>query len=770
MKFRRLTATALALVMVLTLWAAPASAVSFSDLTGHWAKADIEYLATQGIIKGYSDNTFKPDAKMSAAEALLFCARATNLDLTTKTALAKDYAAALKKILPESMVSWASEEMAICLATGIISETELSAMCNSGAINKEISRENLCLYLVRAMQLEPLAQSQASYSLSFNDTALISASLQPYVYLLNMYGVIKGNDKNQFDPKGSVTRAAMATMLRRALDVMKEQGVSVELPAYTSYKWVAGNIAAVTAGDKGVTVLTLTSPLDAEPASVSLSADVKVYENNLLSSTTALKAGKYARVNLNGKGIPESVRLGGSLTTYTGSVSTLTEEGITLISGGASRVLSIDRFTQVQVGNDVGDRSLIDLEAGYTDATCMVDELGHLSALRLSGGTREVAGIIDAVNVSVGTMNTISVTGFNGVTEVYNVPTGASIMVNGILGKLNTAYAGDYVNLRISNEDNAVVSAAVDTVTEYIQGSIRGTSYAKYPNTVTVNNFSTGKSVTYNMADGAVVQYEGEKVDFNKVTNGWFVTLRLSGGEVALLDAYPGSTTVEGVLSNITYGTPYTTLEVKQSNGTVISYKVDMSDLPEITRNDRNSSIDKLRSGDTVKLTIRYNRVSAVNATAQEANMSGTIDRITLESGGVTLDLTLSDGSEVTYTVSEGISVTQDGSPISLYALKPNYKVSLVVDGNQVIAIEVDKSADTSNQITGKVLYVNTREGTILLQTSNNSTITIYADDAEIRESSGGSLSLRTLETGDTLQIFGGYTGANFSATIIIRT
>ena len=236
MKFRRLTATALALVMVLALWAAPASAVSFSDLTGHWAKADIEYLATQGIIKGYSDNTFKPDAKMSAAEALLFCARATNLDLTTKTAVARDYAAALKKILPESMVSWASEEMAICLATGIISETELSAMCNSGAINKEISRENLCLYLVRAMQLEPLAQSQASYSLSFNDTALISAALQPYVYLLNMYGVIKGNDKNQFDPKGSVTRAAMATMLRRALDVMKEQGVSVELPAYTSYK------------------------------------------------------------------------------------------------------------------------------------------------------------------------------------------------------------------------------------------------------------------------------------------------------------------------------------------------------------------------------------------------------------------------------------------------------------------------------------------------------------------------------------------------------
>ena len=49
-------------------------------------------------------------------------------------------------------------------------------------------------------------------------------------------------------------------------------------------------------------------------------------------------------------------------------------------------------------------------------------------------------------------------------------------------------------------------------------------------------------------------------------------------------------------------------------------------------------------------------------------------------------------------------------------------------------------------------------------------TILLVDDDAEIRESSGGTLSLRTLETGDTLQIFGGYTGANFSATIILRT
>lgn len=761
---------ALALVMVLGLTAVPASAVTFSDLTGHWAKADIESLATEGVIKGYSDNTFKPDAKMSAAEALLFCARATNLDLTSKTRIAEDRAAQMKKILPESMVAWAAEEMAICLEVGVISETELVALCQSGAINKEISRENLCLYLTRAMQLEPLAKSLSDYSLGFNDTVLISQSLQPYVYLLNMYGIVKGNDKNQFDPKGSVTRAAMASMLRRSLDFMKDRGVVVELPEYTSYKWAAGTIAAVVTGNQGSTVLTLTSPFGADPISVSLPGDVKIYEDNMLSSVSALKSGKFARVNMNSKGTPESVRLGGALTTYAGNVTALDGPSLTITTGGASKAFAIDRFTQVQVGKQMGDRALIDPQAGYTTATCMVDAQGKLCALQLGGGTREAAGLIDAVSLPAAGTSSISVTGFNGVTEVYTVPTGTSIMVNGIIGKLSTAYAGDYVNLRISNEDNTVVSASVDTVTEYVQGSVRGTSYAKYPSTITINHFAADKAVTYNLHDDAVIRYDGDDVAFNKVASGWFVTLRLSGGSVVMLDAYPGSTTVEGTLSNITYGTPYSTLEVRQSDDTVVSYRVDMSSLPEITRNEKRSSIDKLRSGDTVKLTIRYNNVVGVVATAQAANMTGTITRITLESGGVTLDVLLTDGTTVTYTVSEGISVTQDGSPISLYALKPNYKIAMVVDGDQIASIEVDKSAETSNQLSGTVLFVNTSEQSILLQTASNSTITIYAGDAEVRESSGASISLRGLANGDRLQIFGGYSGANFSATIIIRT
>ena len=223
MKGKRVLSLALAALMTLSLLVVPAAAVSFTDMTNHWAKDDVEYLATQGVVKGTSATTFAPDQKMTACEALLFCSRATGVDAIDKEAIAEDWEDELKEILPEEMYAWAAQEMAVCLETGIISETELRALSSAGGLVKSITRETLAMYLVRAMQLAPLAQSLTSYPMSFADTTSISASLQPYVYLLNMYGIVKGNELNRFLPQNSLTRAEMATMLRRAIDFMEDR-------------------------------------------------------------------------------------------------------------------------------------------------------------------------------------------------------------------------------------------------------------------------------------------------------------------------------------------------------------------------------------------------------------------------------------------------------------------------------------------------------------------------------------------------------------------
>ena len=208
------------------------------------------------------------------------------------------------------------------------------------------------------------------------------------------------------------------------------------------------------------------------------------------------------------------------------------------------------------------------------------------------------------------------------------------------------------------------------------------------------------------------------------------------------------------------------------TDGTTATYMVDLTNPPDIYRGNAQSTIDKLKTGDQVTITVRYNEVTRIEATPQSANMEGTITRITMEATGVTLELTLTDGSTASFLVTDGVSVSQDGSAVSLYSLKPGYKVALVVNNDQVVSIEVDKAAGSSTQLTGTVLYVNTSDRTVLLQWNDSggmtNVTTIQASGATVLSVGGSSMSLNSLETGDTVQVYGGYNGLDFKATLII--
>ena len=66
---KKLLAVVLALSMVLVFFAvrpAPASAAGFPDVpANYWAKKHIDYLVSKGVVKGFPDGTFKPEAKVT---------------------------------------------------------------------------------------------------------------------------------------------------------------------------------------------------------------------------------------------------------------------------------------------------------------------------------------------------------------------------------------------------------------------------------------------------------------------------------------------------------------------------------------------------------------------------------------------------------------------------------------------------------------------------------------------------------------------------------
>lgn len=631
------------------------------------------------------------------------------------------------------------------------------------------------MYLVRAMQLEPLAKGLTTYPLTYSDADQISPALQPYVYVLTNFGIVKGTNLGTFDPKGSVTRAQMTTMLARGLDFMADYGITTELSEYTTYDWQGGVITSVTQAKDNTVVVSINGELSGL-RTYALPTTAKIYEDNLLTTSSALKAGQYVRFNFNTSGAVTEARLTGALTSYAGTISSLAEDNLSFLVGGQPKSFRMDRFTEVSVNKRLGDRSLIDYDAGYTSAVCYVDETGHLCAVSLAGGTQLTDGLVSEVTTTANA-TTLAVTAFNGVVYHYTIPAGTAVTVNGVLGSLSTSQVGKYVQLRVDAGSGEAVSVAVDTVSTFIQGPIRKTASVGGNTTrnVTIKDQFTGKEKTYIVNANAAITYDGELKTVHDLTTGWYVTALVSNDIITQIDAYPGSLTVEGTLSSINYGTT-TTLQVTLKDDSVVTYNLDISDLPTIVREGKNSSIEQLRTGDSVVFTIRYNEVEKIEATAQTANLTGVITKITMETGGVTMEVRLEDGTAASYTVSEGVSVSQAGAASNIYALKPGYTVGLVTNGDKVISIDVTATASSATRLSGTVYTVtsagNNRTMTVLVTDALGSStpVVVNVSNAALLSVNGSSLSLSSgFPAGTLVELYGQYDGAVFVANIVIR-
>lgn len=787
MKGKKLLSWVLSAALCLPALTLPASAASFPDVAGHWAVSYVDDTVAKGIFVGI-DGKFVPDRTITASEVLATAAR-ISVNAELRTQIGTDRADQIKGLLGTEQ-EWFHKEYAVCLESGILSYPELKELYQTKALVTPISKENFALYLTRAMQMEPMAKNLPTYTLNFTDKKDITPGREPYIYVLNMCGVITGTDTGAFQPKKTVTRAEAAAMLSRATEFMEENGTSAELPQYAKYdRWVAGTIASATAGSKGAVLLTLSSELSGTKT-VSIPAETPIYENSMLADVSQLKAGTYARVNLGTGDKVISVRLSGAAKTITGAVVGISGDAIMLSVDGTTQTLGYDRFTEVQAGSAVGDRSLIDLDGGYTTAACRVDELGSMVALRLMGGTRREEGIIRAVESAPSGGVSLTVAALDGQLRRYTIPVSAVITANGGLplapSALNAGHVGGHAALRVSNDNaSSAESLEVDTITSYLQGAVKDVSVDNGVQTVTITDLSTNKATTYKVADNAVFSYQNSATTYSGVKKDWFVTVRLtgrtSGSELTALWGYPGSSITEGTVSAITYpsGTTNLVLSLTKSDGSVVTFPFDMAGvLPEVKRGGKTSTIDKLRTGDLARVTVRYNSVTLIDATPQSANLTGTISEITQTSSGVTMKVELDGGAGTgTYTVGRDVSVTQDGKIISLYDLRIGYHVAMVADGSQISSIEVDKASNTGGQITGTVIWVNTTDKTILFRITEqgmaDKMVTVLVPTGTtIQDVTGGgitSISLNKLESNNVLDIYGSYVNDQFKATLIIR-
>jgi len=175
-------------------------AVSFTDIAGHWAETAIKEAVASGIVKGYADDTFKPNKTVTRAEFSVMLMGALKADGEGATLAFKDNV---------QIAAWAKDAVAHAVKADIISgypdgtfrpganilRMEMVSMIASGA----------------GLTLDPNA------STSFADNKDIPAWAKGAVKAVGDKGIIQGRTGNIFAPKATATRADAITVIMNML-------------------------------------------------------------------------------------------------------------------------------------------------------------------------------------------------------------------------------------------------------------------------------------------------------------------------------------------------------------------------------------------------------------------------------------------------------------------------------------------------------------------------------------------------------------------------
>lgn len=185
-------------IMLSVLLVLPTFAISFADISGHWAEDAVNGMAEKGIVNGYQDGTFKPEGTVTRAEFVKMFDGILGLT-EKKDVLFKDV----------NKGDWFCEYVEMAYADGYLLEYGENFQADT-----PLSREEAAALLSRGLKL---GEDKLESSL-FADYSEINTEYATHVLKSAYAGLLKGYTDGKFYPKNTLTRAEAATILHRASD------------------------------------------------------------------------------------------------------------------------------------------------------------------------------------------------------------------------------------------------------------------------------------------------------------------------------------------------------------------------------------------------------------------------------------------------------------------------------------------------------------------------------------------------------------------------
>ena len=182
--------------------------VLFIDVPdNYWAKNQIDYFARQGIVSGYKDGSFHPEAGVTREEfcKLLVSTFRQSLETPSSPTFAD---------VEENRWSYPYVEVCKDFLTGYANPF---GGLPSFHPTEYATREDIAVALVRMMGFTDSDANDKNYAeRKFYDGSSISPNLVPYVSIACEKGLISGYPDGSFGPSQGITRAETVVLLNRA--------------------------------------------------------------------------------------------------------------------------------------------------------------------------------------------------------------------------------------------------------------------------------------------------------------------------------------------------------------------------------------------------------------------------------------------------------------------------------------------------------------------------------------------------------------------------
>ncbi|OPZ73958.1 MAG: Cellulosome-anchoring protein precursor [Firmicutes bacterium ADurb.Bin456] len=181
----------------------------FADMEGHWAAGQVKQLVAKDIINGYEDHQFRPENKITRAEAAAVLARALSLP-------EGDYGKLMAFSDGSAIAPWAAGPVAAVVEKGLFQGYPEGNGKTAFYPEKTITRVELAAIVSRVqVQKQGVGESPAA---NFTDQAAIPAWAGEGVATAVQRGLVRGYPDNTFRPAGEVTRAEAAAVIARLLE------------------------------------------------------------------------------------------------------------------------------------------------------------------------------------------------------------------------------------------------------------------------------------------------------------------------------------------------------------------------------------------------------------------------------------------------------------------------------------------------------------------------------------------------------------------------